>query len=133
MKIELKPTDGTSSNKPVATVNLNEVIALLEILTGRKFSDTEKTIALPIIENLKAGAAEITLHDVIDKFKKVDELASFAEQFESILGGGDYAKFFNKNQVVDVDMSDLKGLSEQDANAISGNISINVQITNVKG
>lgn len=99
MKITLNPKEGSNTFNPVANVSLSEVIELLEIGAERKLSAAETTIALPILESLKANGKEFTLRDVITKFKAVDELRSFADLCESIfLASGDYSQLFDKSQ-----------------------------------
>lgn len=99
MQIKLDPSKRADKFNPVASISISEVIQLLEIGTERKLSAAEKTIALPILDSLKASGEEFTLRDVITKFKAVHELASFADLCESIfLAGGDYSKFLTKSQ-----------------------------------
>lgn len=84
---------------PPLTVTTNDVLELLESGTDVKLSVKETTIALPILESLKANGDEFTLRDVITKFKAVDELASFADLCESIfLADGAYSKFFTNSR-----------------------------------
>lgn len=98
MKITLNPKEGEITSNHVANVSVSEVIELLEIGSQRKLTAEETTIALPILESLKASGEEFTLREVITKFKAVDELTSFADLCESMFGGGDYSQHFIKSQ-----------------------------------
>lgn len=76
----------------------SETIKVLELGCCIELSAAETAVALPILESLKANGDELTLRDVVVKFKAVPELAHFANVCEkTFLVGADYSQIFDKS------------------------------------